>query len=205
MSSTFFFTVSGVMPFSWLYCTCLARLLSVSAMARSIDPVIRSAYMMTFPFSFLAALPIVWIRDVSERRKPSLSASKIATKPHSGISKPSLKRLMPTRTSKAPNLKSRSISIRSIVSISECIYRTLTPCSFKYSVRSSAILFVRVVTRVRKPLWATLFTSSKRSSTCISTGRISTSGSRRPVGLITCSVNTPPVCSNSHPPGVAET
>ena len=39
---------------------------------------------------FLAALPIVCTSDVSERKKPSLSASNIATNCTSGISKPSL-------------------------------------------------------------------------------------------------------------------
>ena len=36
-------------------------------------------------------------------------------------------------------------------------------------------------------------------------GRTSTGGSIRPVGRITCSVKTPPVCSISQGPGVAET
>jgi excinuclease ABC subunit B len=38
-----------------------------------------SAYMMTLPWSFLAARPIVWISEVSPRKKPSLSASNMAT------------------------------------------------------------------------------------------------------------------------------
>ncbi len=37
------------------------------------------------------------------------------------------------------------------------------------------------------------------------TGRISTGGSIRPVGRMTCSVKTPPVLSSSQAPGVAET
>ena len=44
-----------------------------------------------------------------------------------------------------------------------------------------------------------------RSSTWSSTGLISTGGSIRPVGRITCSANTPPVSFISHGPGVAET
>ena len=44
-----------------------------------------------------------------------------------------------------------------------------------------------------------------RSSTWSSTGLISTGGSISPVGRITCSAKTPPVCSSSHGPGVAET
>src|SRR5438132_370489 len=66
---------------------------------------------------------MVWISEVSLRRKPSLSASKIATSAHSGMSRPSRSRLMPTSASKAPSRRSRMISMRSMVSISECIYR----------------------------------------------------------------------------------
>jgi hypothetical protein len=44
-----------------------------------------------------------------------------------------------------------------------------------------------------------------QSSTWSSTGRISTGGSIRPVGRMTCSAKTPPVRSISQPPGVAET
>ena len=67
----------------------------------------------------LAARPIVCISEVSDRRNPSLSASKIATRETSGKSNPSLKRLIPTNTSKFPSLKSLKISDRSTVSISE--------------------------------------------------------------------------------------
>ena len=40
-----------------------------------------------------AARPIVWISEVSERRKPSLSASRMATSAHSGMSRPSRKQV----------------------------------------------------------------------------------------------------------------
>lgn len=55
------------------------------------------------------------------------SASIIATNETSGISKPSRKRLIPTSTSNSPRRRSRIISTRSTVSISECRYRTRTP------------------------------------------------------------------------------
>jgi len=48
---------------------------------------------------------MVWMSDLSDRKKPSLSASKIATKETSGISSPSLKRLIPTKTSYSPQPK----------------------------------------------------------------------------------------------------
>ena len=47
--------------------------------------------------------------------------------------------------------------------------------------------------------------SPTRSSTWVLAGRTSTGGSIRPVGRMTCSAKTPPVCSISQPPGVAET
>ena len=90
-------------------------------MAFSIDSVSSSAYIMTFPSVFLAARPIVCISDLSERKKPSLSASKIATRDTSGISSPSLKRFIPTKTSNSPIRKSLIISILSRAFISECI------------------------------------------------------------------------------------
>ena len=63
--------------------------------------------MITWPSTLRAARPIVWISDVSERRKPSLSASRIATSETSGRSRPSRSRLMPTSTSNSP---SRSVA-----------------------------------------------------------------------------------------------
>ena len=54
------------------------------------------------PLMCRAARPIVWISERSERRKPSLSASRIATSDTSGMSSPSRSRLMPTSTSNSP-------------------------------------------------------------------------------------------------------
>ena len=85
------------------------------------------------------------------------------------------------------------------------MYRTLRPCSWRYSVRSSAIRFVSVVTSVRKPFSAADLASSSRSSTWCATGRTSTAGSTRPVGRMTCSAKTPSVCPSSQSPGVADT
>ena len=55
-----------------------------------------------------------------ERRNPSLSASRMATSETSGISSPSLSKLIPTSTSNLPKRRSRMISTRSTVSTSEC-------------------------------------------------------------------------------------
>ena len=78
-----------------------------------------SAYMCTWPETLRAARPMVWIR-VPERRKPSLSASRIDTSDTSGRSRPSRSRLMPTSTSYSPRRSSRSSSMRRSVSTSEC-------------------------------------------------------------------------------------
>ena len=75
---------------------------------------------MTSPLSLRAALPIVWINERLERKNPSLSASNMTTRETSGISIPSLNKLIPTITSYVPIRKSLIISIRSNVLISEC-------------------------------------------------------------------------------------
>ena len=54
------------------------------------------------PLMCRAARPMVWISERPERRKPSLSASRIATSDTSGMSSPSRSRLMPTSTSNSP-------------------------------------------------------------------------------------------------------
>ena len=118
-SRTLFCMVCGVIPWASLYSICTFLRRSVSSKASRMESVIVSAYMMTWPSALRAARPIVCIRDVSERRNPSLSASRIATKVISGISSPSLKRLIPTSTSNTSRRISRTISVRSRVSISE--------------------------------------------------------------------------------------
>ena len=87
------------MPCSLLYASWMARRRSVSAMAARMLPVSTSAYMMTVPFTLRAARPDVWMSAPAERRKPSLSASRMATSDTSGRSSPSRSRLMPTSTS----------------------------------------------------------------------------------------------------------
>ena len=74
-----------------------------------------SAYMITLPSTLRAARPIVWISDVSERRKPSLSASRMATSATSGISSPSRSRLMPTSTSNSPVRSPRMSLLLSLI------------------------------------------------------------------------------------------
>ena len=117
------------MLFSVLYRSWICRRRWVSLIADFMESVMRSAYISTVPSTLRAARPIVWISDVSDRRKPSLSASRIATSETSGRSSPSRSRLMPTSTSNSPSRRSRRISIRCSVSTSECRYRTRMPIS----------------------------------------------------------------------------
>ena len=60
-------------------------------MARFMESVTRSAYMITVPFTWRAARPVVWMSETAERRNPSLSASRMATSDTSGRSSPSMK------------------------------------------------------------------------------------------------------------------
>ena len=186
-----------------LYSSWMRRRRLVSSTAFLIEPVILSAYITTLPSTLRLARPMVWMSERSDLRNPSLSASRIATSVTSGRSSPSLSRLIPTSTSNWPRRRSRIISTRSRVWMSECIYRALISSSAMYSVRSSAIRLVRVVTSMRPPAPTSRLTSLIRSSTCPSTGRIATSGSTSPVGLIICST-TLLLCSSSKSPGVAD-
>ena len=90
------------MPCSRLKARCLVRRRSVSSSARRMESVTVSAYRIALPFRLRAARPIVWISERSDRRNPSLSASRIATSETSGRSSPSRSRLIPTSTSKTP-------------------------------------------------------------------------------------------------------
>ncbi|MDF1682970.1 MAG: hypothetical protein P1U46_04650, partial [Patescibacteria group bacterium] len=104
-----------------------------------------SLYIYTLPFSFLAALHMICIREDSLLRNHCLSASSIHILLTSGKSRPSLSRFTHTITSILPSLSSLSISSLSIVSISLCKYFTFTQFSSKKSVSSSLDLFVIVV------------------------------------------------------------
>ena len=120
MSEIPFTIVAAVIPCSSLYASWISRLRSVSSIAAFMALVSLSAYINTVPFTLRAALPIVWIREVSPRKNPSLSASRIATSDTSGRSSPSRSKFTPTSTSYSPSRRSRMIWMRSSVSISEC-------------------------------------------------------------------------------------
>ena len=180
-----------------LYAICLSLLLSVSSMVFSMLLVILSAYKIARPFIFLAALPIVCVNDFTFLKKPSLSASKIATKETSGKSKPSRNKFTPIKTSNKPLRKSCIISTRSKVSTSECMYLQRMSTLARYFVNSSAILLVSVVTSVRSFFSTLICISSIKSSIWFKLGLTSIIGSSKPVGLIICSTKTPSVFCSS--------
>ena len=74
-----------------------------------------------------------------------------------------------------------------------------------YSVRSSAILLVKDVTRTLPPLSTRFLICSSRSSTWFEAGLSSMIGSMRPVGRMICSTTRPLPLASSKAPGVAET
>ena len=100
-------------------------------MARCIELVILSAYRITSALTCRAERPIVWIKEVSLRRNPSLSASMMQTIDTSGRSSPSRSRFTPTSTSKAPSRSSRRIVTRSMALSSECSHLQRRPCSLR--------------------------------------------------------------------------
>ena len=55
--------VCGSMPWSSLYCIWMARRRFVSSMARAMESVILSAYMITWPDTLRAARPMVWMSE----------------------------------------------------------------------------------------------------------------------------------------------
>ena len=80
--------LSGVMPCSRLYSSWRARRRFVSPIAAFIESVTWSAYRIAWPATLRAARPIVWISEPAERRKPSLSASRIGHQRHLGQVEP---------------------------------------------------------------------------------------------------------------------
>ena len=156
-----------------------------------------SAYMMTLPFRLRAARPEVCISERVERRNPSLSASRMATRETLGISNPSRNKLTPTITSITPLRKFSMICTRSSVSTSEWMYWHLMRIRSKYLLSSSAIRLVNVVTRTFSLTSIRFCISLIRWSIWFLLGTTSISGSRIPVGRMICSTTTPLHFSNS--------
>ena len=161
-------------------------------MACRIESVTLSAYMMTRPFTFRAARPDVWISDPADRRKPSLSASRIATSETSGRSSPSRSRLMPTSTSNvaAPQVAQdldalERLDVRVQVAHADAellvVLRQVLRHALGQRRDQHALALAPRASRI----------SCSRSSTWPLTGRTSIGGSIRPVGRMICSTTTP--------------
>ena len=158
------------------------------------------------PWRLRAARPDVWMSEVSLRRKPSLSASRIATTATSGRSRPSRSRLMPIRQSKTPRRKSarmfdslERLDVGVEVPAAHADLREVVRQLFGHPLGQRRDEDALVARRPRSR------TTPSRSSTWPLTGRISITGSSRPVGRMTCSTISPPACSSSSRPGVALT
>ena len=181
------------MPCSALYASCRARRRVVSAIALRMDAVSTSAYMITRPFTWRAARPDVWISEPAERRNPSLSASRMATRDTSGRSSPSRSRLMPTRTSNTPRpqvaqdldpLERLDVRVQVADADAELVVGT------RSDPRPSASVSVVTSTRSRRATRARI--SPSRSSTCPRTGPHLDRRIRQPGRRMICSTTTPP-------------
>src|SRR5659263_264190 len=85
-----------------------------------------------------------------------------------------------------------------------CLYNV--PYSLFYSCRCYTMIFVVLLLYFSfSPLAVSLLISPIKSSICPREGLTNISGSTNPVGLITCSAEIPPLCSNSYLVGVALT
>ena len=169
-----------------------------------IESVMVSAYMTTRPLTLRAARPMVWISEDAERRKPSLSASRMATRATSGRSRPSRSRLMPTRTSNdaQPEL-AEDLDAGHRVDVG---VEVLDPDPLLGQVVGQVLGHLLGQRGHEDPVARAATVASirsRRSSICPVVGRMSTSGSTRPVGRMTCST-TLALCSSSHGPGVAD-
>mmetsp|Transcript_13021 Transcript_13021/g.44061 ORF Transcript_13021/g.44061 Transcript_13021/m.44061 type:complete len:379 (-) Transcript_13021:394-1530(-) len=179
----------GTTPARALASSCSLRRRFVSPTAWRMLPVTVSAYRTAVPLRCRDARPMVCTSAEYERRKPSLSASMMATSDTSGRFSPSRRRFTPTMQSAAPCLRPRTTSILSMGLRPEWRYAARTPCSLMYSERSSAKRFVRHVTRALSPRSAVARSSRSRSPTWDDDGRRCTMGSRMPVGRVTTSAS----------------
>jgi len=175
---------------------------SVSFLARRIESVIADQAVENCPAS-TCRLP-AWSGSTTRRaRKPSLSASRIATSETSGRSSPSRSRLMRSVHRTRPAQSGQQLH-RSRVSIRSASNGQRTPTSvlvagqvFGHAFRQRRHQHALIPLR-------TVAISASRSSIWPFTGRILHLGIYQPVGRITCSTTTP-LARQLVRPGVAET
>ena len=174
-------------------------------MARSIEGVTLSAYMWTSPDTFRAARPMVWISDVPDRRKPSLSASRIATSDTSGRSRPSRSRLMPDQHVELaePQLAQQLDPAQRV----DLAVQVPGPDAVLEQVVGQVLGHLLGQRGHQDPLVALgpqPDLARSRSSIWPLVGLMTTCGSTSPVGRITCSTTSPPTRCSSYGPGVAD-
>ena len=162
-------------------------------MARRIESVMVSAYMMTRPLTLRAARPMVWISDVSERRKPSLSASRMATKRHLGQVQP-----FPQQVDADEDVELAQAQVpQNLHPLQRCRCRSAgsAPCMpMSRQVVGQILGHPLRERRHQHPLAPgddAARISSIKSSIWPSTGRTTTSGSTSPVGRMICSTTAP--------------
>jgi hypothetical protein len=145
-------------------------------------------------------------RGLASAGNPSLSASRIATSAHSGMSRPSRSRLMPMSDVEGaqPQIADDLDALEGV----DVGVHVAHPHAELVQIFGQILGHPlgqhrdqRAVAGLRRR-----GTSPSRSSTWDRAGRISiTGGSMRPVGRITCSANTPPLSFHLPAGGVAET
>jgi hypothetical protein len=168
----------------------LARRRLVSSIALAIDGVMVSAYMCTWPDTLRAARPMVWMRLVPLRRKPSLSASRIGHQADLGQVEPLAQQV--------------DADQHVVVPLPQLLEQLDAPDGVDLGVQVADpdaeleqvvgevldIFLVSVVTRTRSSFSARTRISCTRSSIWPLVGLTTISGSTRPVGRMTCSTTS---------------
>ena len=146
---------------------------------------------------------MVWIRLRPLRRKPSLSASKMATRDTSGMSKPSRSRLMPpARQTPQPQIPDNLHALHGV----NVVVHVPHPDAVALQIAREILghFFRQGGHQDRSPFSTRRLISEIKSSICPSVGLTVILGSKSPVGRMTCSTTWADF-SSSRSPGVALT
>ena len=150
------FAISG------LHISIFTMLLEV--LLKKIKKVLRNFIIIIFLITFSAVSTYLIYEKFSNSRDKDYDTGKMEVVFHDkNVNEISLNKFTPIRTSNSPSLKSLNISTRSIDLISLCKYLTLIPSCKKKSVKSSAILLVRVVIKILSSLSVRFLISVFRS------------------------------------------
>ena len=181
----------GVMPFSSLYASWIAlrRLVSPMALFHRVGHAVGVENRTALDVA--RARPMVWISEPAERRKPSLSASRIATSETSGRSSPSRNRLMPINTSNSPLRRPaqnfdafQGLDLRMHVAAAHADLGVVLGQVFGHALGQRGHQHALVACHARGS-----HAADRRSGP--SPDALSTCGSTSPVGRMICSTTTP--------------